>query len=48
MTTTLYKQGKKNIVPLDVWLERIFSQHRRWEILKKKSEVKRGAEKNVK
>mgnify|MGYP001261314894 FL=1 len=48
-TTTLYKQGsQKNIVPLDVWLDRIFSQHRRWEILKKKSEVKRGAEKNVK
>ncbi len=41
----LYKQNKKNIVPLDVWLGRIFPQD---VVAKKKSEVKRGAEKNVK
>ena len=41
----LYKQGKKNIVPLDVWLGRIFPQD---VATKKKSGVKRGAEKNVK
>ena len=41
----LYKQNKKNIVPLDVWLGRIFPQD---VVAKKKSGVKRGAEKNVK
>ena len=41
----LYKQNKKNIVPLDVWLGRIFPQD---VVTKKKSGVKRGAEKNVK
>ena len=41
----LYKQGKKNIVPLDVWLSRIFPQD---VATKKKSGVKRDAEKNVK
>ena len=41
----LYKQGKKNIVPLDVWLSRIFPQD---VATKKKSGVKKGDEKNVK
>ena len=41
----LYKQNKKNIVPLDVWLGRIFPQD---VVTKKKSEVKSGDEKNVK
>ena len=41
----LYKQNKKNIVPLDVWLGRIFPQD---VSTKKKSGVKRDAEKNVK
>ena len=38
----LYKQNKKNIVPLDVWLGRIFPQD---VVTKKKSGVKRDAEK---
>ena len=38
----LYKQNKKNIVPLDVWLGRIFPQD---VVTKKKSGVKSGAEK---
>ena len=41
----LYKQGKNNIVPLDVWLSRIFPQD---VATKKKSGVKKGDEKNVK
>ena len=41
----LYKQNKKNIVPLDVWLSRIFPQD---VATKKKSGVKKGDEKNVK
>ncbi len=46
MTTTLYKQGsQKNIVPLDVWLGRIFPQD---VVAKKKSEVKSARKINVK
>ena len=41
----LYKQNKKNIVPLDVWLGRIFPQD---VVTKNKSGVISGAEKNVK